>query len=76
MKNATFELNACYTVRQAAEILQLHPKTVLRLCSNRRIQAASHPGGYRITGFAIKEYCEGRLPAGELTPVYVSRKNY
>lgn len=55
----TFELNACYTTRQAARILQHHVKTIVKLCQSGRLRAARHPGGYRITGRAIAEYCEG-----------------
>ena len=58
----TFELNACYTTAQAARILQHHVKTVVRLCQSGRLRAAKHPGGYRITGRAIRDYCEGVLP--------------
>ncbi len=61
----TFELNACYTTGQAAKILQHHVKTIVKLCQSGRLRAARHPGGYRITGRAIAEYCEGRLPVAE-----------
>lgn len=55
----TFELNACYTTGQAAKILQHHVKTIVKLCQSGRLRAAKHPGGYRITGRAIRDYAEG-----------------
>lgn len=61
----TFELNACYTTKQAAAILQHHVKTIIKLCQSGRLRAAKNPGGYRITGAAIRDYAEGVLPTKE-----------
>ena len=70
----TFELNACYTTAQAARILQHHVKTVVKLCQSGRLRAAKHPGGYRITGRAIREYCEGVLPLAGSCQEKVAKK--
>ena len=42
-----------YTVEQAAERLKLHPKTVLRMIHEGRLEAARVGKAYRITGEAI-----------------------
>ena len=60
MPGAPFQLNVIYTVEDVAKILLIHPQTVRRLCREQRIPAAVTRGGFRITGWQIRDYAEGR----------------
>ena len=60
MAGIPFELNVIYNVDDVARILDMHPQTVRALCKNGRIPSAVARGGYRVTGWQIRDYCEGR----------------
>ena len=60
-KSVPFFENEVYTTERAAAILHRCPKTVRELCKSGAIRARRDRGGYMITGWAIREYAEGRL---------------
>ena len=58
-----FYENAVYTTEMAAKFLHRHPNTVRFLCRRGLIAARCDRGGYLISGWAIRAYVEGALPA-------------
>lgn len=60
MPGTPLQLNVIYTVPEAAKILLMHEQTVRKLCKTGRIRAQLARGGYRITGWQIRDYCENR----------------
>ena len=60
MAGVPFDLNVIYNVDDVARILDMHPQTVRQLCKSRRILSVSGRSGYRITGWQIRDYAEGR----------------
>jgi excisionase family DNA binding protein len=42
-----------YTVAEAAELLRLHPKTVVKWCRDGRLEGAAYRLGSRKLGYAI-----------------------
>lgn len=64
-KSVPFRENEIYTVDMAAEILHRCPKTVRSLCRRGVIRSRQDRGGYIITGWAIREYAENRLPVNQ-----------
>jgi hypothetical protein len=52
--------NLAYTIKQAAEFLQLSEDTVLKMCTARRWKCSQHENAYRIKGSVILDYLEGK----------------
>jgi len=50
-----------YSVAEVAEILKLHPKTVLRHIRSGRLEATRVGRGWRITSAALRAYSHGEL---------------
>lgn len=71
MPGVEFTLNVIYTVPEAAKILQMHEQTVRSLCKSGRIRAQLARGGYRITGWQIRDYCENRCVLSEQQNTFV-----
>lgn len=71
MPGVEFTLNVIYTVPEAAKILQMHEQTVRSLCKSGRIRAQLARGGYRITGWQIRDYCENRCVLSEPQNTFV-----
>lgn len=60
-ESVPFRENEIYTTEMAGKILHRHPKTVREMCKRGILRARLDRGGYIITGWAIREYAEGRL---------------
>ena len=52
------EPNLAYTIKQAAEFLQLSEDLVLKMCKNRTLKSSQHENAYRIKGSVILDYLE------------------
>jgi hypothetical protein len=55
-----WEPNLAYTIKQAAEFLQLSEDLVLKMCKNRTLKSSQHENAYRIKGSVILDYLEGK----------------
>jgi hypothetical protein len=55
-----WEPNLAYTIKQAAEFLQLSEYLVLKMCKNRTLKSSQHENAYRIKGSVILDYLEGK----------------
>ena len=53
-----WEPNLAYTIKQAAEFLQLSEDLVLKMCKNRTLKSSQHENAYRIKGSVILDYLE------------------
>ncbi len=57
------EPNLAYTIKQAAEFLQLSEETVLKLCRankyEKRLESSQHENAYRIRGSILFDYLKG-----------------
>jgi hypothetical protein len=58
--NGELEPNLAYTIKQAAEFLQLSEDLVLKMCKNRTLKSSQHENAYRIKGSVILDYLEGK----------------
>lgn len=65
-KSVPFRENEVYTTEMAAAILHRSEKTVRSMCKRGIIRAQQDRGGYFITGWAIREYAEGRYVVEDL----------
>jgi len=50
-----------YSIGDLAEILQLHPKTILRFIHEGKIAARKVGRAWRVTGADLKAFCHGEL---------------
>ncbi len=53
-----WEPNLAYTIKQAAEFLQLSEDLVLKMCKDRTLKSSQHENAYRIKGSVILDYLE------------------
>ncbi len=56
----TFEVNAVYGVLQVSRIIDRSERMVRELCARKVLKSHCDKRGYLITGWAIRDYCEGR----------------
>ncbi|MEM7100889.1 MAG: helix-turn-helix domain-containing protein [Pseudomonadota bacterium] len=63
-----------HTVREAAQLLQLHPKTVLRKVRDGELPATKIGKQYRISRAALEEYSGGTITFPEAKPATKTRK--
>lgn len=59
-KPVNYDVNANYTLREAAGILRRSSDFVRKLAQNGRIEYRLDSAGYLFTGWALKNYSEGR----------------
>ena len=71
MSGIPFELNVIYTVPEVAKILKMHEQTVRSLCKSGRLRAQLARGGYRITGWQIRDYAENRCTLNDCSAALV-----
>ena len=55
-----WEPQLAYTIKQAAEFLQMSNYTVLKMCKNRTLKSNQQQNAYRIKGSVVLDYLEGK----------------
>lgn len=59
-KPVKFDVNAVYRLNEAAEIIRRHPDTIKKAARLGRIRHRFDSAGYLFTGWALRDYSEGR----------------
>jgi excisionase family DNA binding protein len=67
-------LEASYTVREAAGVLKLHPKTVLRKIKDGELGATRIGRQYRITHEQLDTFCGGGLRVPDAASIPTKRR--